>query len=135
MSTATINRVDAPRFHCGYDGETEYYWRGKLWAVRTHAANTQPEPDNRLVGCVFGDSTDNRHEFPPAELMEFFPGYAAAAYVPTGETYQISTTCGPLTCDRCEWQFSEEPRQEFDKYGRLRAVAWRENMERHGVSI
>ena len=126
---------DKPQFSVSYDGETCYTWRGQQWAVRHHAANTQREPDDRLVGCVYSDSCTNRHEFPPAELMAHFPGYVAAAYIPTGEKYPFEYTGGTLMVDRCTWQFRGTPRQETCRCYRLRAVAWREEMERHGIEV
>ena len=122
---------ERPAFRCGYDGATDYTFRGKTYELRHHAAGFQREPEDRLIGCIFC-RTDS-HEFPPAELLAYFPGYVAARYAPTGETYTIGTTCGPLTVDRCMWEFAEEPRQEDSPMGR-RAVAWREEMERHGIT-
>lgn len=111
-----------PYFKCCYDGAADYEYRGKRYVVRHAEPSTQAEPDNRLVGCVYG-YCGAIHDYPPQELLDHFQGYAAARYAPTGETYEIDTTCGKLTVDRCQWEFQTEPRQGYYN-GRLTAQAW-----------
>jgi len=114
--------IPAPQFKLHYDGASEYRWNGKLYEVRHKEAQTQREPDHRLIGCAYGLHGTQR-EFPPAEFMAHFPGYIPAAYVPTGEQYDFETTCGTLRIDRCEWQFGGTPDVVDTPYGRMSRAA------------
>jgi len=118
-----------PEFKVGYDGETEYRWNGQLWRLRRVQAQTQKNPDNRLIGCVRGTSGKNMRTFPPQELMQYFPGYVGAAYMPTGEKYDFKYTGGTIRMDRCKWEFQSEPQQVTGDFG-LEAKAWSEEKKK-----
>lgn len=112
-------RDDKPRFEVGYNGETEYSWRGNRYCCRSREATglvAECEGYRYLVGTVYA-TCPGWKEFPPAELMAHFPGYVGARYAPTGETYVVETTCGPITVDRCVWEFDGVPLVEESLLG------------------
>jgi hypothetical protein len=75
------------RFVCGYAGETDYTYKGRKYAVRHWAGDdgkyngdyyaTGIRP---LVGCIRSDDSKHWHEFPPAEVLAFFPDMVGARF-------------------------------------------------------
>lgn len=78
-----------PQFVCGYQGESDYTWNGVKYSVRHSADDWRPGVWNysreqyeaervAQVGCIYRSYGSG--EFPPAELLEFFPGYVRARF-------------------------------------------------------
>ncbi len=87
---------DKPRFEVGFQGESEYSWRGRRYRVRSSAADWIPNYWNytpeeyaaqyvALVGAILGP---DMFTFPPAELVAHFPGYVGAKFNPVNWTVE-----------------------------------------------
>lgn len=110
MTTATSNQK--PSFELSYDGAARYRWGGQLWECRFYESQTiKPELNGYrdYVGTVIGDGSDNRHDYPPVDLMAHFPGYVRRRYRPTGEKYPFEWTGGVLMIDRCIMEVESAP--------------------------
>ena len=79
---------DKPQFISSYRGEADYLWRGRRWSVRDFAhddghyngENYFRDGILPTVGTVRGYSSDDFHDFPPAELMAHFPDHVGARW-------------------------------------------------------
>ena len=121
-----------PQFRVAYDGETEYTWNGKTFRVR-HAyssCSADKVETNARIGCVWACSGHDGDDYPPVELMAHFPGYVRGRYRPTGETYLVETTCGPISVNRHVWETETTPQVVHRPHG-LFAKAWADELDRY----
>ena len=100
-----------PRFYCGFDGVTEFEWQGKKYAARHHPCSKtmnreeyQAEADAK-IGCIYGET--NNHDWPPPDLMKFFPGWRMARYAGIGTFRTVEWKCGTFQIENCRWEFAD----------------------------
>lgn len=120
-----------PSFKVAYDGATEYTWKGKLYECRHHQASTvkaecQASYD-RLIGTVIC-RTDSS-EFPPAELMEHFPGFVRARYRKTGTFHDCHWTGGTLSVPDTELELENAPSVIPSPLGLVAVAVIRERLQ------
>lgn len=99
-------RNDKPQPVCGFQGVSEYSWRGQRYGVRSSAMDWRPgvwtytEAEYKrqvvaTVGTIMNES-GSRHEFPPEELAVWFPGYVRARFSRTWDV-EYATGTAPET--------------------------------------
>ena len=113
-----------PQHLSTFDGESDYRTAGKRYSIRWREPKTTTPAATaeatRLVGCIY--SRDGG--FPPAEVVQHFDGYTPAAYVRTGDRYDVETSNGTISVPVCEWQFQGVPETVPTVHGLWARTHW-----------
>jgi hypothetical protein len=90
--------AEQPRFVCGYRGATDYVYKGRKYVVRCFACpgpGATPTSEDGYyngdyyrtgilpsVGTVMCDDSEHRHDYPPADVLAYFPNHVGARWRP-----------------------------------------------------
>lgn len=115
--------AERPRFRVGYAGETSYTYKGREYNIQTHSMGTDfswnegvLEYKKQLVGTLRNGNSDQFHQYPPDEVIAFFPGYIPMRWTADWKPEYLGGVPPAVMPDKC-------------CPGGIEAVVWREQRD------